>query len=271
MLSGSVLYTVGTTQDPAVNYLTSKGEVELRPWWSSYSCLYTEQMMIGAHYWQYETTQSEAAQWEAQLKADVASYYAAEKSDIDTEDTDCSTSSEEESYLAILMLSLRQVLASNVLTFYPDFMRFSIFQKEISSDGRVNTADVIYPALPFYLYANPEMLRLLLEPVFDFQESGLYQQYGKFAMHDIGREYPNAIGYSKVDDYRDEQMPVEESANMIIMAYAYYKASLNATYLESHYPILHQWAEYLVEHSLYPEHQTTTGTTPPPIPISRSN
>jgi hypothetical protein len=36
------------------------------------------------------------------------------------------------------------------------------FIKEISSDGDVSTVDVIYPAAPFFLYFNPELLRQLM-------------------------------------------------------------------------------------------------------------
>jgi len=40
-----------------------------------------------------------------------------------------------------------------------------MFQKEISSDGSVNTVDAMYPAMPFFLY---------LEPLFHNQEGGFY-------------------------------------------------------------------------------------------------
>ena len=45
-----------------------------------------------------------------------------------------------------------------------------MFQKEISSDGNVNTVDVMFPAMPFFLYANPELLRYNLEQLFQNQE-----------------------------------------------------------------------------------------------------
>ena len=270
-----MLYTVGTVQDLAIKYLTSKGDVELRPWWSNYGCMFTEHLMIKLHYEWFKSTQVKAAQWEAQLRADVASYYASEESAstsddaVDTKETTSSSLSEKESYLAILMLSLRQIIASNVPTIHEDYRNATIFQKEISSDGKINTVDVIYPALPFYHYANPNMLRHLLEPVFEYQENGFYDSYGKFAMHDIGRWYPHAIGYDS-NAKEDEPMPVEECGNMIIMAYAYYKAACNVNYLEQHYRILRQRVEYLVEYSLYPEHQTTTGKRSTPYSKQQS-
>lgn len=56
----------------------------------------------------------------------------------------------------------------------------------------------------------------------------------------------------------DEYMPVEESGNMIIMAYAIYKLTDSVSYLQSHYTILKQWAQYLIEYSLIPAVQLST-------------
>lgn len=73
--SGSVLYSMGTTQTPAVNYRTAADEVELQPWWATKVC-YGEVNIIKAHYREYRTTQDEAAIWETRLKSDIASYYS---------------------------------------------------------------------------------------------------------------------------------------------------------------------------------------------------
>ena len=58
--------------------------------------------------------------------------------------------------------------------------------------------------------------------MFEYQEAGLYKVYGEFAMHDIGRQYPTTVGYDEVNISLDEVIPVDESANMIILAYAYF-------------------------------------------------
>jgi hypothetical protein len=257
--SGSVLYTVGTTQEPAVHYRTAIGDVELQPWWMTNNCYFTINNMISKHYQDYTASAKEAKVWTMQLRHDVATYYARDRAKDDS--TEISSMSEEESYYAILTLSTRQILAANVLTESADNATgVTIFQKEISSDGKVNTVDVIYPALPFWLYANPELLSLLLKPIFEFQESGLYHE--QYAMHDIGRFYPDAIGYfssSIPGEWGEEAMPVEESANMIILAYSYFMATNNTEYLATHFDILKRWTVYVIEKSLYPEHQTTTG------------
>jgi len=254
--------------------------------------------MLETHYQSYRHVQNEAAKWETQLKSDVASFYANEdkgnpdlirlpstapgwQSGTDQFGQDfvfnSDTSlgyltpnlthgiaipfvSEEDAHYALLALSTRQILAANVLTeSRPNSSSPAIFEKEVSSDGKTNTVDVIYPALPFYLYANPELLRLLLQPVFEYQEAGLYKAYGDFAMHDIGRYYPNAVGYDEENIRTDEAMPMEESADMLILAYAYFKFTGDVDYLSSHYKMLRQWGEYLLTDLPFPHFQQSTG------------
>ena len=53
-------------------------------------------------------------------------------------------------------------------------------------------------------------------------------------------------------------MPLEECGNNIIMVLAYAQRSGNTDYIKQHYTILKQWAEYLVEDSLYPAEQLST-------------
>jgi hypothetical protein len=86
--------------------------------------------------------------------------------------------SEAELYYAIVALSARQVMGDYVLTVNPgdseDNTDPLMFQKEIPSDGNVNIVDVMYPAMPFFLYANPELLRFNLNPLFQNLEGGFY-------------------------------------------------------------------------------------------------
>ena len=74
-------------------------------------------------------------------------------------------------------------------------------------------------------------------------------------MHDLGTNFPNATGHVEGND---EYMPVEESGNMIIMSYAYYKFSGNAAWLTQHYSQLSQFADYLLQYSLIPGIQLST-------------
>ena len=125
--------------------------------------------------------------------------------------------------------------------------------KEISSNGNMNTVDVIYPAHPIFLYTNPTLLKLVMDPLYELQESGQYPN--KYALHDIGTKYPNATGHPKG---HDEQMPVEECGNMIIMSLAYASRTGDIGYLKQHYDILKQWMGYLKSDTLKPDNQMST-------------
>lgn len=70
-------------------------------------------------------------------------------------------------------------------------------------------------AVPRALSTSPAYLQLLLEPQLDYAENGGWPK--QYAEHDLGSSYPNATGHN---DGNEEGMPVEESANMLIMSAA---------------------------------------------------
>jgi hypothetical protein len=116
--------------------------------------------------------------------------------------------------------------------------------------------DVTYPAFPAYLHLAPNYLRLLLEPHFDYAERGGWPK--EFAHHDLGFHYPVATGHNDGDE---EDMPVEESANMLIMSAALVQrlpAADARAFATAHQPILRRWAEYLVANALDPGLQNQT-------------
>ena len=151
-------------------------------------------------------------------------------------------------YAALCALALRQAFGATELVGTPD--KPWMFMKEISSDGNISTVDVMYPSFPVFLYANPHLLRLQLDPLLAYAETGGWPKV--FAEHDIGASYPNAAGHN---DGNEEDMPVEESANMLIMAAAYLRYAPKAdaaAYARAHYTILKQWADYEVQNGAGP-------------------
>ena len=232
--SATVMYTIGSVQQPAVRYLTSSGVVPLQPWWTR--CYGDIFQMIAFHFRDFSRTQQLAYDFEAQLKADVDSYYAANMAMVYSKSPptappmysngsqgfangtdeygneyvfDPNTAygflnpnnfsgiaipdvAEAEAFYSIVALSTRQIMGAYVLAIPPTGTCAStnsnvseplMFQKEISSDGNVNTVDVMYPAMPFFLYANPELLKYNLEPLFQNQEGGFYPN--GYSMHDL--------------------------------------------------------------------------------------
>lgn len=89
--------------------------------------------------------------------------------------------------------------------------------------ARVNAVDVIYAAMPIYLYLNPAILGYLLSPLLTYQESVQYQNnfaaedLGLFPsvlmphpglMYDAGGPFPNATGNFASHDTKIEREPL---------------------------------------------------------------
>ncbi|KAL9616903.1 MAG: hypothetical protein Q9160_008251 [Pyrenula sp. 1 TL-2023] len=159
-------------------------------------------------------------------------------------------------YSDILSLSLTQTFGGIDLTIPNDTLCTSspsAFIKEISSDGNVNTIDIIVELLPFFSVFNPDWLRLMLDPVISYLESGRYPN--PYCIHDIGNSYPVAAGH---DDGADEAMPVEESGNLLILAAAYQAFSGDTAWAASHASLFASYADYLTQNGLYPTRQLST-------------
>jgi len=98
-------------------------------------------------------------------------------------------------YLTITSLSARQAFGAVQLCGTID--KPYLFLKEISSDGNIQTVDVLFPAMPIFLYSNPILVKYLLDPLFENQEARKFPQ--TYSMHDLGPNYPRAVGHPTGD------------------------------------------------------------------------
>lgn len=133
MSQTSVLFTVGYVQDPILKFESPIGLKEYLPLWKSY--FPTAMEMIYFHYQDYLHALGLSAKLDAKIEQDAYKV------------------SNNKNYTAIVALSARQAIGGIVFAESADERIFDgkgskplVFLKEISSDGNMQTVDVIFPA-----------------------------------------------------------------------------------------------------------------------------
>jgi hypothetical protein len=159
-------------------------------------------------------------------------------------------------YARMCALAYRQAMAAQKITADGSGAPL-MFSKENFSNGCISTVDVMYPAAPVFLLLNTKLLAAQMKPVMDYAMDGRWKW--PFAPHDLGT-YPLANGqvYGGGEKTEKNQMPVEESANMVLLLGAMAKKDGNADFAQQYWPVLVRWAEYLAEKGLDPENQLCT-------------
>lgn len=222
---------VSYTDGFAIQYL----ERNLRSYWQR-NKLSVEEMLDTAEE-QYASLESRGTKFDSELTSDL-------------------TRTGGEHYAAIAILAYRQALAAHKLVADANGDPM-LFAKENFSNGCIATVDVLYPSAPIFLFFQPKLLEAQLLPVLEY--SALARWKFPFSPHDLG-QYPLANGqvYGGGEKTEDDQMPVEESGNMLILVDAVARAEGNTSLAERYWPVLTSWAKYLREKGLDPENQLTT-------------
>ena len=219
------------TEDYAIEYLGRK----LRPYWQR-NGMTVEQMLATAES-QYTNLEQRGRRFDAELTADL------EKTG-------------GKDYAQLAVLAYRQTLAAHGFVADVDGTPL-LFPKENFSNGCISTVDVLYPSGPFFLFFNPELIEAQLKPVLEY--AALARWKWPFAPHDLGT-YPLADGqvYGGGERTEDDQMPVEESGNLLIMVAAMERERGNWDFARQYWPQFTKWAEYLRDKGLDPANQLST-------------
>ena len=235
----SATWTIGLYQDDVLQFLSKTGLKNMKPYWSNF---WTDPLDAASEFFQdYSYAVSEMSKTDDRIQTD-------------------SVAKGGQDLASLTTLAYRQAYGSTQLC-GDDVDDPYLFMKEISSDGNVQTTDVMFPAFPVWYYDNPELIALILKPLFEDQDNGLY--FMDYAMHDLGFFWPNGTGYDTPGGGEfsgGEPQPVEESGNMIVMSLAYAQATNNTDFLSQHYTTLTKWTNYLIGSALYPVGVNASGT-----------
>jgi hypothetical protein len=208
---------------------------DLRAWWKRNGDTIENVLATAAR--ERESLDARAARFDADLRRDLTQAGGAK-------------------YAAIATLAYRQTLAATKLVADTNGQPL-LFPKENFSNGCIGTVDVIYPMAPQYLLFGPALAKALVVSNLDYASSPRWKF--PFAPHDLGT-YPHATGqvYGGGEKTEEDQMPVEETGNMLILVAAIAQMEGNADFAGRYWPVLTRWAEYLKDKGFDPENQLCT-------------
>ncbi|KAI0267463.1 hypothetical protein BC834DRAFT_842651 [Gloeopeniophorella convolvens] len=179
-----VVWTVGYTTDPAINYTDTPDSTQQRP-------LFYKSKYDG---------DDKSLTLDSKIQRDATSI--------------------SPQYWDLVSIASAQVYGSTQLTVGTDPNSKSkyntsdvmMFMKNVggTNSNRVNAVETLYAAFPMFMYIDPSLGAPLLEPLLRWQAGPAYTP--TFAAKDLGSTYPNVAGGNA-----DHTEGIEQSGNMLIM------------------------------------------------------
>ncbi|HEY6445303.1 MAG TPA: DUF4965 domain-containing protein [Acidobacteriaceae bacterium] len=219
------------TQGFAIEYLERK----LRPYWQRNGDSVAAMLQQAAA--DYSSLETRGETYDRELTADL-------------------TQAGGDGYAELATLAYRQTFGAHALVADLNGSPM-LFAKENFSNGDIGTVDVLYPSAPFFLFFNPALLEAQVRPVLEY--AALPRWKFPFAPHDLGR-YPLANGqeYGGGEQTEEDQMPIEESGNLLILGAALGQTQGDWHVAREFWPQFTKWADYVRANGLDPENQLCT-------------
>ncbi|KAJ7915217.1 hypothetical protein B0H13DRAFT_2658900 [Mycena leptocephala] len=241
----TVVWALGVTRDPVVTFM---GNQQKAYYWSQYITIGDG---IDAFMDDFPDAQARAIQLDQQLLRDATAV--------------------SQDYVDLVSLATRQAMAGVEITLSTgqdgslNTSDVKAFMKDVGNSQRVNPIEVIYAALPAFMYLNASITGALLKPLLEYQDSPAYTN--SYAAPDLGSTYPAVPG----NPQNNAPYGVENSGNMLILVLAHARSSGDGSLIGKYYNLLKQWADYLATNALIPEHQKPADARDTDLAQARGN